>query len=418
MEKAPKNLFEKFVSSSSIVTGERKALEPGFLPERLPHREVETEQLAEILSYSLKGNRPSNVIIFGKPGVGKTSVVRFVENEMRKIIVSSVRTNIKIVDINCGVVDNAYGILLAIGEGVREDWEEKLPFTGWPLDKLYNVVLEKIKGIHGIVIITLDEVDRLVRKSGDSVLYQLLRMNEEMQESRVSIIGISNDLRFTEYLDPRVRSRLVEETIVFNPYNASQIYDILQDRVLYAGIASAVDDSALKICAALAAQEHGDARRAIDLLKIAVELVEMREDKRITEDVIYKAKAKLERDVVVDTVSNLPLHSKLILFSVTLISEIRNGGRSTMGELYDLYAKISERIGVPNLTQRRVADIVGELNNLGLVNSEVQSFGRYGRTTTVTLNYDLERLKEVLLADEVLSQLKDVKPLQKSLPIS
>ncbi|MEM2056297.1 MAG: AAA family ATPase, partial [Thermoplasmatales archaeon] len=311
-----------------------------------------------------------------------------------------------------------YGVLLSVGEGIRDEWEEKLPFTGWPLDRLYNAVLEKIRALNGIVIISLDEVDRLVKKNGDAVLYQLLRLNEELDRSRVSIIGISNDLRFTEYLDPRVKSRLVEETIVFNPYNASQIYDILQDRVMYAGISSFVEDSALKVCAAIAAQEHGDARRAIDLLKVAVELVEMSDEKRITEDIIYKAKSKLERDVVADTIVSLPLHSKLVLFSATLISEIRNGGKSTMGELYDLYVKVSERLGIVNLTQRRVADIVNELNSLGFLNSEVMSFGRYGRTTTIALNYDTTQLKDLLIRDELISQLKDVKPLQKSLPIS
>ncbi|MEM0141135.1 MAG: orc1/cdc6 family replication initiation protein [Thermoplasmatales archaeon] len=418
MEKVSRNIFDKFVNSGSIVTGERKALEPGFLPERLPHREQETDQLARILSPSLAGNRPSNAIIFGKPGVGKTSVVRFVENEMRKATESSIRTNVKIVDINCGVIDNSYGVLLAVGEGIRNDWEEKLPFTGWPLDRLYNVVLEKINGLNGIVIISLDEVDRLVKRNGDGVLYQLLRMNEELDKSRVSLIGISNDLRFTEYLDPRVKSRLVEETIVFNPYNASQIYDILEDRVIYAGISDSIEDSALKVCAALAAQEHGDARRAIDLLKVAVELVEMSDDKRITEEIIYSAKSKLERDVVADTVATLPLHSKLVLFSATLINEIRNGGKSTTGELYDLYIRVCERLGISNLTQRRIADIVNELSSLGLLNSEVMSFGRYGRTTTIMLNYDQQHLKDLLMKDELISQLKDVKPLQKSLPVS
>ncbi|MEM0127710.1 MAG: AAA family ATPase [Thermoplasmatales archaeon] len=418
MDRTSNNIFDKFLSSSPIITGERKALEPGFLPDRLPHREQETEQLARILSPSLLNNRPSNVIIFGKPGVGKTSVVRFVENEMVKATESSIKTNVKIVDINCGIVDNSYGVLLSVGEGIRDKWEEKLPFTGWPLDRLYNAVLEKIRALNGIVIISLDEVDRLVKKNGDAVLYQLLRLNEELDRSRVSLIGISNDLRFTEYLDPRVKSRLVEETIVFNPYNASQIYDILQDRVMYAGISGFIDDSALKVCAAIAAQEHGDARRAIDLLKVAVELVEMSDEKRITEDTIYRAKSKLERDVVADAIVSLPLHSKLVLFSATLISEIRNGGKSTMGELYDLYVKVSERLGIVNLTQRRVADIVNELNSLGFLNSEVLSFGRYGRTTTITLNYDTRQLKDLLIRDELISQLKDVKPLQKSLPVS
>lgn len=419
METSHKNLFEKYSYSSKIVKGERQALEPGFMPERLPHREQESDQLAEILSPSLKSYKPSNIIIFGKPGVGKTSVVKFVEREMQRAIESRLNVKIKLIDVNCGVVDNPYGVLLAVGDGLLDSWEEKLPFTGWPLDKLYNTVLERVKSFGGIVIIALDEIDKLVRKSGDSVLYQLLRINEVTNEGSVCILGISNDLRFTEYLDPRVKSRLIEETMVFNPYNASQIYDILRDRSLFSGIADSIDESAMKTCAALAAQEHGDARRAIDMLRIAVEITETNnEKKRITDDTIYLAKKKLERDVVVETVSTLPLHSKLVLFSISLIDEIKNGGKSTMGEFYSLYVKVAERVGINSLTQRRIADIVSELTNLGIIDSEVQSFGRYGRTTTVTINYESTRLKEILLKDELLSNLKDVRPLQKALPFS
>ncbi len=418
MVNSSKNLFEKFTSTSLIVKGQRQALEPGFIPDRLPHREEEAEQLAEILSPSLRNFKPSNVIIFGKPGVGKTSVVKFVESEISKAIQSRLDTKIKIIDVNCGVVDSPYGVLLSVGDGLLESWEEKLPFTGWPLDKLYNTVLEKIKSFAGIAIIVLDEIDKLVKKSGDSVLYQLLRINEVTNEGRVSILGISNDLRFTEYLDPRVKSRLIEETMVYNPYNASQIYDILRDRSLYAGIADSIDESAMKTCAALAAQEHGDARRAIDMLRIAVEITEKDKEKRIVDDTIYEAKKKLERDVVVETVSTLPLHSKLVLFSISLIDEIKNGGSSTMGEFYDLYEKIADRMSMTGLTQRRVADIIGELTNLGLIDSRVQSFGRYGRTTTASLNYGSSKIKDILLSDEILAQLRDVKPLQKSLPDS
>lgn len=401
-----------------IVKGKRQALEPGFVPDRLPHREEEAEQLAGILSPSLKNFKPSNVIIFGKPGVGKTSVVKFVEGEITKAIQSRLDAKIKLIDVNCGIVDNPYGVLLAVGDGLLESWEEKLPFTGWPLDKLYSTVLEKVKNLGGIAIIVLDEIDKLVKKSGDSVLYQLLRINEVTNEGRVCILGISNDLRFTEYLDPRVKSRLIEETMVYNPYNASQIYDILRDRSLYAGIADSIDESAMKTCAALAAQEHGDARRAIDMLRIAVELTEKASKRRIEDETIYEAKKKLERDVVVETVSTLPLHSKLVLFSISLIDEIKNGGSSTMGEFYDLYEKVAERMSISSLTQRRVADIIGELTNLGLIESRVQSFGRYGRTTTVSLNYGSSKIKDILLGDEILSQLKDVRPLQNSLPIS
>lgn len=418
MNDGKSGLFEKFENTLPIVKGERSALDPGFMPERLPHREKEAEQLADILSPSLNNYRPSNIIIFGKPGVGKTSVVKFVEREINKVIESRINERIKIIDINCGIVDNPYGVLLSIGNSFLENWQEELPFTGWPLDKLYKTVEEKIDSFGGIVIIALDEIDKLVKKSGDSVLYQLLRINEAIEKGKVSILGISNDLRFTEYLDPRVKSRLIEETMVFYPYNASQIYDIIRDRALYSGISDVIDDSAMKTCAAVAAQDQGDARRAIDLLRIAVELTERKRAERIVDETIYEARKKLERDVVIETVSTLPLHSKLTLFSIVILDEIKKNGKSTMGEFYDLYEKISSRLDIDNLTQRRIADIVGELTNLGLIDSQVQSFGRYGRTTTVSLNYDAVKLKEILLKDEILEKLGDVKPSQKSLPFS
>lgn len=418
MENISSNLFDKFMRTLPLVKGDRRALEPSFMPDRLPHREKQAEQLVETLSPSLTNYKPSNVIIFGKPGVGKTSVVKYVEREANRVIESRLDVKIKLIDINCGIVDNPYGILLSVGDALIGSWEEKLPFTGWPLEKLFNTVLEKVENFGGVVIIVLDEIDKLVKKSGDSVLYQLLRINEISPGGKVSILGISNDLRFTDYLDPRVKSRLIEETMVFDPYSASQIYDILKDRSLFSGISDVIEDSALKTCAALAAQEHGDARRAIDLLRIAVELTEKKGLATIVDETIYAAKKKLEKDIIVETVSTLPLHGKLALFSITLLDEIKNGGKSTTGELYTLYEKISDRLGLGTLTQRRITDILGELSGLGLIESGVQSFGRYGRTTTVTLNYPSSRLKDILLTDELLSQLKDVKPSQKVLPIS
>jgi cell division control protein 6 len=415
MQKEVHNLFEKFQVSSNIIKGERQALDPGFIPDRLPHREKEAEQIAGILAPALDGKRPSNIIIFGKPGVGKTSVVRFVEREASRIIDTRFNLKMKIVDINCGVVDSSYGVLLSIGNALLGDWEDKLPFTGWPLDKLFNVVNERITNFGGIVIVVMDEIDRLVRKSGDSVIYQLLRINETSSKGKISIVGISNDLRFTDYLDPRVKSRLIEETIVFHPYNATQIYDILRDRSLFSGILESIEDSSIRLCAAIAAQDQGDARRAIDLLRISVEIAEMKQFSKITDDIIYEAKQKLERDIVSETISTLPLHSKLTLLSAVLMDDIKKGSKTTMGEVYDLYSKAAQRIGVSSLTPRRIADIVGELSNLGILESQVQSFGRYGRTTMISVNYDPGRIKEILMNDEMIGILQDVKPSQKSL---
>jgi cell division control protein 6 len=123
-------------------------------------------------------------------------------------------------------------------------------------------------------IAVLDEVDALVKQKGDTLLYELTRINEVLMHSKVALVGISNDLRFKEFLDPRVLSSLSEEEIVFTPYNAEELKDILQHRSNLAFNENVIDNGTLSLCAALAAAEHGDARRALDLLRVAGELAE------------------------------------------------------------------------------------------------------------------------------------------------
>ena len=45
-----------------------------------------------------------------------------------------------------------------------------------------------------IFIVALDEIDALIKDRGDSILYELTRINEALHKSKVAIIGISNDL--------------------------------------------------------------------------------------------------------------------------------------------------------------------------------------------------------------------------------
>src|SRR5439155_1763053 len=140
-----------------------------------------------------------------------------------------------------------------------------------------------------LVTVALDEIDKLVQKNGDDILYQLLKINDDLSKARVSLIGISNELTFTEYLDPRVRSRLADEKMVFPPYNADELYDILAERSRLAFENGTATDGVLQLIAALAAQEHGDARRALDLLRVSAELAERQGEEHITEEHVQRA---------------------------------------------------------------------------------------------------------------------------------
>jgi cell division control protein 6 len=259
-----------------------------------------------------------------------------------------------------------------------------------------------------IAVIILDEIDKLVYKSGDDVLYHLSKINDDLTKAKVSIIGISNDLKFTDFLDPRVKSRLGEEKLVFPPYNAEQLRDILMQRAELAFRDNVVEHGVISLCAALAAQEHGDARRALELLRVAGELAERNNEKKVTEAYVYKAKNKIELDCIAEVVRTLPTQSKLLLFGMILNEE---GGRLklTTGDVYTTYKELCKKTDVSVLTQRRITDLISELDMLGIINARVISKGRYGRTREIQLAVPILEAKRVLEEDDIITELQGQK---------
>ncbi len=401
------NVFKQYLTGKQIFRSNREILRPSYIPGELPHREGQINQLAQIMVTALKGERPSNVLIFGKTGTGKTAVVKYLGNEIKKA--DSELNRVTFLYMNCEVVDTQYGVLQNIGNQFIQDFEERIPFTGWSTERVYNILREKVDDQSRVIIIVLDEIDKLVYKSGDDVLYHLSKINDDLKNARVSVIGISNDLKFTEFLDPRVKSRLGEEKLVFPPYNAEQLQDILHQRASLAFDEGVLEGAVIPLCAALAAQEHGDARRALDLLRIAAEIAERGNDDRINEAHVYKAKNKIELDCVTEAVKTLPTQSKLVLLGI-LINEEKNNGRLTTGDVYETYRELCKVVGLACLTQRRVTDLISELDMLGIIHARVKSFGRGGRTKEIEAAVPLAETKRTLEEDEILQALKNYRP--------
>jgi cell division control protein 6 len=240
-----------------------------------------------------------------------------------------------------------------------------------------------------------------VFKSGDDVLYNLSRINAELKQARVNVIGISNDLKFTEFLDHRVKSSLGEEEIIFPPYDARQLQDILVQRAGISFKDDALEGTVIPLCAALAAQEHGDARRALDLLRVSGEIAEREGARKVGEPHVRRAQNKIELDRVTEVVRTLPTQSKLVLLASILSEEAGMKGLTT-GEVYDTYAALCGVSNVDVLTQRRVTDLLSELDMMGILNARVISKGRYGRTKEIQLSVPLAETKAVLREDPML----------------
>jgi cell division control protein 6 len=455
-DEASRGLFDDLLEGEPIFEN-KEVLRPSYTPHKLPHREEQINNMATILVTALRGDTPSNILIYGKTGTGKTASAKFVSEELESTS-QKYEVPCEVEYINCEVTDTQYRVLAQlankfidkneeyieerldelgdlrdeaaedpevladsefdnvaeveaeIGE-LEDDLEEfePVPMTGWPTDRVYQTFFDAVDYHERVVVIMLDEIDKLVEKSGDDTLYNLSRMNSELANSRVSIMGISNDLKFTDFLDPRVKSSLGEEEIVFPPYDATQLRDILQHRSEIAFKSDTLSEDVIPLCAAFAAQEHGDARRALDLLRTAGELAERDRTETVDEKHVRHAQEKIELDRVVEVVRTLPTQSKLVLYAIILLE--KNGVHNiNTGEVFNIYKRLAQEIDADVLTQRRVTDLISELDMLGIVNAVVVSKGRYGRTKEISLSVPLDETEAVLLSDSRVGEVEDAQP--------
>jgi len=430
-QKSLDSLFDKLLSTEQILTN-KEVLRHSYTPEQLPHRQHQIEELASILVSAFKGETPSNIFVYGKTGTGKTAVVKYVGKAVVKKIggyyfskpyqsskpnpeffsSSAYDYSVWFIYMNCEVVDTQYRLLAKLGEY----FGQSIPLTGWPTDKVYDTFFSALDQKKRLVVIILDEIDKLLRKGSDEVLYNLTRINSDLTNARVSIIGITNDLNFIEFLDPRVRSSLGEEEIVFPPYDAVQLQDILTQRANMAcKQLDVIEPGVIPLCSAFAAQEHGDARRALDLFRVAGELAERERGNKISEKHVREAKERIEQDRIVEVVKTLPTQSKLVLYSCILLEKYEPSGMST-GEVYNVYKDLCRLSSSEILTQRRISDIISEMDMLGILNARVVSKGRYGRTKEIHMGVPIAQIKRVMESDRKIERVASyVPPIQHKL---
>ncbi len=374
--------FDEILSKHTIFKN-ISVLSPHYIPKTLPFREEQIKELMTILSPALKGQKPRNLIIYGKTGTGKTCTIRKIMEEFQ-----NVKANARMHYLNCRIYNSRYRIL----QKALKIYIPELEKAGFGLPYLYEKLLEILKDGHQMVIV-LDEVDMI--KDLDDLIYTLTRANDEAVGGGVSIIGISNKLSFKDNLDPRSKSSLYETEIVFPPYTSEQLQKILEQRSKEGFVEGSVEDSAINLASAITAQESGDARYALKLLLKAGEIAEENKKEKVDDSDVEAARKKVELDLVSETINTLPEMHQIVLHSISSLSMngsrysrlegIENDGFLISGEVYEEYEKTCNKLRKKSRSLRWYKEYLNDLEMLGMIMTTPSSKGIRGHTTLIRL---------------------------------
>ena len=385
----------------------RDVLHFTFMPNNILHRDPEQEKITQSLLPILMESRPSNLLVYGKPGTGKTLVIKKVLSKIQKRVEEG-SFPIKLAYTNAKQETTLYGLLVSFGRqlglGSQKTNDEKmwLPSTGLSISEVFNRIIYVLDKNEVNAVFVIDEIDylaELIQKTGKDVLYQITRANERLTTGSLTLIGVSNDLTFKERLDPRVISTLSEEEVIFTNYNLPQIKEILDARIEVAFEEGIVSDAALNLCSAMAGRESGDARRALDLLRVAAEIAERNQEPTVTEEHIRMAAEKIEENKEVVALRSYPLHEKLLILSIMKSSEI------STGEVYSTYKNLCKDIRQKELTQRRVTQMLSEIEMSGIISGRIVHQGTHGNTKKFRITVSPDMVKSTFKNEMILQDI-------------
>lgn len=365
------------------------------------HRDNEIREYYEYMKDIFDGVSPNNLFIYGKPGLGKTLLTKLVFEEIQKEAENQ-GIDLLVIKVNCDEAVTEHSILQKIVEQFPAPNNEPKKKLGYSICRHNDYLHYLIDQYTGIIVIILDELDKA---ESPEMINKIIRIESKASNQFPTVIGITNDSKLKDSFPPQLKSVLCENSLIINPYDAEQLLDIIKARIEIAFHPDVMDTMVAPLCAAFAAQEHGDVRRAIDLLRVGGEIAEREGADIVTEQDIRRADELIELNKTIEIVKTLPTQSKVALLSAIFILD--HGTQPDTNMVYSMYRRLCNTLDIDRLTQRRITDLLDELIQLRVIESDIFYKGRYGRKKVILKVSEMNLTKEALLQDYRLKAITD-----------
>lgn len=367
-----------FSDMTESVFADKTVLTENYQPETILERDEEIEEYRYALQDVLYGRDPENVMLYGKAGLGKTAVTTYMLDALREEVQSREEADdLYVHEVNCNGM-TLFMVVRALVNKLLPETASRFPKRGLGTGDAFEELYRQLDRIGGTHLMVFDEVDHL--DDVNTLLYELPRAqaNNHINQAKVGIIGISNNYVFRQSLSSKVKDTLMETEISFSPYDATELQTILADRAERAFVADGCEQSAIQLAAAIAAQDMGNARQAIDLLRTGGEVAERQDAAVVTDAHIEEARELVQRGRLENRIRDQTDHAQYVLEAIARLTEDGEAPVRSK-QVQQAYTEIAESWGAePLQTLKSMQDYLSDLHMLGFLERKERNQGLNG----------------------------------------